>query len=914
MEKAQVVSATPGRVRLKFPSEKMGVPDIDALLDIDKVERVTFNKITKSLLIIYDNKLSLKKLLSEIENNIPEIKIVKEKPDNKIQIFPNINPKQIISSVVKKFPVINPPENKPKSSNGLQIVRRFDGGLRLKSDQLKDLADVRCNEFVEKTMSTSGTESVKINPLLGTALIRYNPNQIDEKIILRKIIRKYGKKTTHIPILPKHAQFNRTIKIIRYEDQVTTWETMHELPGRLRLRQPLIYQRTECCHRLEKTLFNTPGVEKFRADSVTATVLITYDGTKVSKTQLINLLHITLEETPADEWKPIEPKLSRLALSSSIMGLGAATCAFPVLAPVTTVLVCYTMMPIVEKAGKALLQKKIKVDILDTAVIICCLVTGNVFAAALMVWVLDVADKILYMTSEQSRKLLDQAFGKQVRFAWLLKDGQEIQVPVEKLRKNDIIAISPSELIPVDGIVRRGDGMVDQHILTGESAPVEKKSGDKVLASTTVLAGKIYVKVEDVGENTVEAKVRKIIVESANYKPKLQSTGEQIADKMVLPTLVLGALGFGISGPSAALGILNADYGTGIRVAAPTAVLASLANAARNGIVVKKGSALETLPKIDTFLFDKTGTLTHETPEVSEIIGANGYNKEEILTYAATAEQRFSHPIANAIMKKAKELKLKIMKKDESEYNVGFGVRVKVNGDTVKVGSTRFMNMENIPIPEHILKRVKNTQKQGRSAILVAVNDTLAGAIELRSSHRPEAYDIIQGLKKKGIETVLISGDNEGATRDIAKRLEIDQYYANVLPQHKAEYVKMLQKNGNKVGMVGDGINDGAALSLADVSVSLRGASDVATDVADIIFMDGDLTKFDTLYDISDKLKKNIDRSFWLIVVPNTACILGALSGVTGLGASLVLNNMFNFLATFNGALLYNAKYEGGLQ
>ena len=644
MEKVQVVSATPGRVRLRFPPEKMDVPDIDALLDIDEVEKVTFNKITKSLLITHDNRLSLEKLLSEIEQRNPEIKLVSKEHNNKIQIFPNINPEKIISGVVKKIPVINPPENKPKKNDELQVVRRFDGGLRIRSDQLKDLKSTICQEFVEKIMSAPGTESVKINPLLGTALIRYNPNQIDEKIILRKIIRKYGKKkTTHIPILPKPVQFNREIKIIRYEGQVTTWETVHELPGRLRLRQPLIYQRTECCHRLEKTLFNTPGVEKFKADSVTATVLITYDGTKVSKTQLINLLHITLEETPADEWKPIEPKLSRLALSSSILGLGAATYAFPVLAPVTTVLVCYTMMPIVEKAGKALLQKRIKVDILDTAVIISCLVTGNVFAAALMVWVLDVADKILYMTSEQSRKLLDQAFGKQVRFAWLLKNGQEIQVPVEKLRKNDIIAIAPSEIIPVDGIVRRGDGMVDQHILTGESAPVEKKSGDKVLASTTVLAGKIFVKVEDVGENTVEAKVRKIIVESANFKPKLQSMGEQIADKMVIPTLGLGALGFGIRGPSAALGILNADYGTGIRVAAPTAVLASLANAARNGIVVKKGSALETLPKIDTFLFDKTGTLTHETPEVSEIIGANGYDKEEILTYAATAEQRFSH-------------------------------------------------------------------------------------------------------------------------------------------------------------------------------------------------------------------------------------------------------------------------------
>jgi len=599
----------------------------------------------------------------------------------------------------------------------------------------------------------------------------------------------------------------------------------------------------------------------------------------------------------------------RFILTTGTMGLAVmAQTGFIWLTPISYLLIGYFSANIFREAANALLkEKKIKVDILDTGVILLTLMFGQIGAAAFMVWILDLADMLLQKTTKKSKKYITDIFGEQPRFAWLLVDGSEVQTEVKDLKRGDIVVIGTGESIPVDGIIIDGGAMIDQQSLTGESTPADKQEDEHVFASTVIVAGKISVKVEETGKNTLASQVISIINEASGYEVKLQSVGEKMADKMVIPTLGLGAMGYASAGSGAMLAIMNADYGTGIRVAAPIALLASLGNAAKNGILIKHSEVVEKLRDIDVVLFDKTGTLTSEIPTVSKIVTADAtYKEKEILFYTATAEQKFSHPIAAAILQKAKDEDIALAQYDDSQYDVGLGINVKIEDNWIKVGSIRYMEREGIEIPPAIKLALEETAERGQSAILTAINNKIAGMIELKSTIREESADVIADLKAHGIkEIVLISGDHDAPTKELARQLNIDRYFAGVLPNEKADYVKLLQEEGKKVMMVGDGINDSAALSHADIGVSLKGASTIAVDVADVIFMDGSLTKFHYLFEVADNLRKNVKRSFLLIAIPNTVCIVGAFMGVFGLKASLVLNNGFNLIAAANGMLPY---------
>ncbi|HKA53362.1 MAG TPA: heavy metal translocating P-type ATPase [Candidatus Binatia bacterium] len=661
--------------------------------------------------------------------------------------------------------------------------------------------------------------------------------------------------------------------------------------------------------------FYLDGVNDYAVSGISSNIRVDYDTGKLSRADLLEILSDSVRTVVRESDLKPDESLRQIALSSANLVLAGTSSFMPLLVPVAAATTAIVSIPTFVRAFHALfVNREIKVDILDATVIAVGLGFGFVFAPALLVWIVDIGYTILDVTSKTSHQLLAKVFGKQTRKAWLLVDGQEVECKVSDLKKDDLVVVSTGEQVPVDGVVVNGDAMIDQHALTGESAPVEKTVGDTVFAMTVAVAGKVVVRVTEIGDNTNAAKIVRIIEHSMEHKVRLQSQAERFADLAVLPTLALGATGFSFVGPDAMLAILNADYGTGIRVAGPTALLASLALAAKNGIVIKNANVLESLCQMDAVIFDKTGTLTQETPVVGQVICCDGaaFTEEKILAYVACAEQKFSHPIAKAICQRAAELNLQLPLIDESQYHVGFGINVQVNGDALKVGSMRYMQREDVSIPGHISAPLEDIHKEGRSAVFAAVNDRLVGVIELHASSRPEAYPIIKTLReKRGIgEIYLISGDHQAATRALAERLGIPNYFAEVLPQDKARYVKMLQEKGLRVAMVGDGINDSVALSQANYSISLRGAADIATDIADVVFVEGNLAKFDMLFQISENLRHNVRRSFGLIVVPNTVCIMGAFTGLVGLGMSLVFNNGFNTIATINGLSLYNSVME----
>src|SRR5260370_4359118 len=282
----------------------------------------------------------------------------------------------------------------------------------------------------------------------------------------------------------------------------------------------------------------------------------------------------------------------------------------------------------------------------------------SIFPGAVLCWCLSFGRVLVKRTQDNSKKLLLNAFGKQPRYVWLYRNGVEVQVSLDKLQKGDVIVVNTGEVVPVDGHVVEGMAMIDQHALTGESTPAEKGVGDKVFASTLMVAGKVFVSVEKSGTDTASAKISQILNDSAGYKLSSQHKGERLADRAVIPTLAVGALGMATMGPFGAVAVLNSDFGTGIRMAAPLAMLSSLALCANKGILVKDGRALELMNEIDTVLFDKTGTLTRERPEVGRIIAAEGFDPDQILLYATAAEKRFHHPIALAILHKAAEMGL----------------------------------------------------------------------------------------------------------------------------------------------------------------------------------------------------------------------------------------------------------------
>ena len=696
---------------------------------------------------------------------------------------------------------------------------------------------------------------------------------------------------------------SKSVRLESYGRRLSTWTLQHELPGRLRLYNPALYRRRELCQAIEREFMNTFGIDRYSTNEFTATVLVNYAPGQIQKHQIVEILDSLLPKSNEGPYSPVDLDLPICTASVAL----AVTSQFlvPALAPLSAAVFLYSVIPSFKNAYDVVVkEKRLGVDVLDAIVVLTCLATNKVLAGTVLGFTLGVARKLVQRTEDNSKKMLLNVFGKQPRFVWLEVNGVEVETPLERLKVNDVIVVHTGETVPVDGEVVDGMAMVDQHTLTGESAPVEKVKGDKVLASTTLLAGKVRVAVTSAGADTTSAKLARILEDTAGYKLRSQSRGEELADRAVAPTLALGALGLATTGVNGAAAVINCDLGTGIRMAAPIAMLSSLTLSAEHGILVKDGRALELLRSVDTFLFDKTGTLTRERPEVGRVLTFGGHSENQIIQWAAAAENKFSHPIAKAILDRFRTLGLDLPQIDDSRYHVGYGITVGVDGHTIRVGSARFMAHEGIELPPELAREMDAAHENGNSLVLVGVDAALGGAIELCAAERPEAAAVIRGLRARGVKHLaIISGDNQQPTRRLAERLGIDRYFAEVLPEDKAKYVELLQKEGRTVCFIGDGVNDSIALKKANVSISLRGASSVATDTAQVVFMEDSLIKLLQLHDVSRELHRNINTSWGLILIPNLICIGGAFVAGFGVMHSMVFNQIGGILALCNGLL-----------
>lgn len=501
-------------------------------------------------------------------------------------------------------------------------------------------------------------------------------------------------------------------------------------------------------------------------------------------------------------------------------------------------------------------------------------------------------EKLAAVTENRSRSRMIDIFGQIPRTARIILEGEEIEISVSALKEGDSVIVRAGQVIPIDGEIVQGRASIDQHMLTGESQPSEKEIGDAVFASTLLLSGEIQIAITRTGSDTVASQIVAVLNNTVNFQFEMVNRGKRIANSWALPTILIGLAGGLVGGIRSMVALWNVDVGSQIMVTAPISLLNFLDKASSNGILVKDGRSLEQLKWVDTVVFDKTGTLTEERPTVKQIHSFSDYDTDTILQLVAAAENHQSHPIAHAILYATKERGLTIPHIEQADIELGYGLRVRIDGHEVLVGSHRFMGMNAVELPIGVSTLQLQTAEVGHSMVYVAVNRILIGIVELQPTIRPEAQTVIHALHERGIRTVIISGDHEAPTRKLAQQLGIDEYFANTLPENKAQLVEMLQAQGRKVCFVGDGINDSIALRKADVSISIHGATTVAVDTAQIVLMNKNLERLPYLFELSHTFNRNARLGTLIATVPAFVLIGGVFILNLGVYASIAFWNL----------------------
>ncbi|MEH7361670.1 heavy metal translocating P-type ATPase [Priestia megaterium] len=474
----------------------------------------------------------------------------------------------------------------------------------------------------------------------------------------------------------------------------------------------------------------------------------------------------------------------------------------------------------------------------------------------------------------RSSEAIKKMMGLQAKTAVVVRDGAEIEIPVEEVQKGEVIFIKPGEKVPVDGEIIEGQSALDESMLTGESVPVDKSIGDKVIGATLNKNGFLKIKATNVGKETALAQIIKVVEEAQGSKAPIQRLADYISGIFVPIVVGIALLTFfvwyiwivpGEFAPALEklIAVLVIACPCALGLATPTSIMAGSGRAAEFGILFKGGEHLEATHKIDTILLDKTGTVTNGTPELTDVRIAQGYEENEILQLVASAERLSEHPLAQALVAGIKNKGIEIQDPLSFEAIPGHGVRATVQERELLVGTRKLMNQHKVNI-DAALEEMTNLEREGKTAMLVALDGKYAGMLAVADTIKETSKEAVSRLKEMGLEVMMITGDNRQTAQAIAMQADIEHVIAEVLPEGKAEEVKKLQQQGKKVAMVGDGINDAPALALADIGMAIGTGTDVAMEAADITLMRGDLMSIADAIEMSRKTISNIKQNlFW---------------------------------------------------
>jgi len=474
----------------------------------------------------------------------------------------------------------------------------------------------------------------------------------------------------------------------------------------------------------------------------------------------------------------------------------------------------------------------------------------------------------------RSSEAIKKMMGLQAKTAVVIRDGAEVEIPVEEVQKGEVIFIKPGEKVPVDGEIIEGQSALDESMLTGESVPVDKNIGDKVIGATLNKNGFLKIKATNVGRETALAQIIKVVEEAQGSKAPIQRLADYISGIFVPIVVGIALLTFfvwyiwiapGEFAPALEklIAVLVIACPCALGLATPTSIMAGSGRAAEFGILFKGGEHLEATHKIDTILLDKTGTVTNGTPELTDVRIAQGYEENELLQLVASAERLSEHPLAQALVAGIKNKGIEIQDPLSFEAIPGYGVKATVQERELLVGTRKLMNQHKVNI-NTALEEMTNLEREGKTAMLVALDGKYAGMLAVADTIKATSKEAVSRLKEMGLEVMMITGDNRQTAQAIAMQAGIEHVIAEVLPEGKAEEVKKLQQQGKKVAMVGDGINDAPALALADIGMAIGTGTDVAMEAADITLMRGDLMSIADAIEMSRKTISNIKQNlFW---------------------------------------------------
>ena len=627
----------------------------------------------------------------------------------------------------------------------------------------------------------------------------------------------------------------------------------HSVRGRLRIRYPARWLEPRSAA-IESDLKSLPGVRAVESRPLTGSLRIDYDPYRLAADAIVDRLdRMTAELAAPTTPRSAHPARRRQTLPSTatVKLIGATSvlvtaCCLPVPPLLNAGLLLAAGVPVFVRAGATLAtRRRLNGDVLEASTLGLLIARQNFTAAALLTWVRAVGELVVARSIVRARASLSDVVGVPGRTVTRRTGDQRESIDVGALHAGDVVVVTTGERIAVDGTIVRGEAMVNQQSMTGEALPVECLPGDRVFAATTVEHGEIDIRAEQLGSRTAVGRIVHAIEAAATEKPDIQLFAERLADREVWRTLTLAGLG-GVFSRSfdAAMAILVADYGTAARVGIPTAILTSLRRAAREGILVKGPRTLERLARVDTIVFDKTGTLTSGTLHVTRIVSYDrSLDEAELVRLSAAAEQGFTHPVARAVARLARERRIVVPTVTETESALGLGIAVRIEDRRVLIGSRRFMEQQHVR-----LDRGRDDESAahavGASPIFVAIDDRLAGMLELQDQLRDDAPDAVRALRARKMRNVImLSGDHPEPSRVIADTLGLRHHYAELLPEDKARLVRELKAEGRVVAMVGDGVNDALALRAADVGMAVPGGAAVAAEAADIVLLSGGLDR-----------------------------------------------------------------------
>ncbi|MBI5030424.1 MAG: cation-translocating P-type ATPase [Chloroflexi bacterium] len=547
--------------------------------------------------------------------------------------------------------------------------------------------------------------------------------------------------------------------------------------------------------------------------------------------------------------------------------------------------------PIFLLAARGIMKRDLTAGVMVSVAMIAALLIGEYSAAAIVAFMMMFGEMLENFTMARANDALKNLARLIPNFVTLLRDGQPTAISIEQVRVGDTLLVRNGERVPVDGVIVRGQAALNESAITGEAVPVDKKSGDPVFAGTLNTAGTLEIQAQKLGRDTTLGTIVKLVEEAQKSQAPVQRLANKYAQYLVPITFSIAVLVYLLTGEIVrAVTVLVVVCPCALVLATPTALVAAIGNAARKNAIVKNGGSIESLGQVDCVAFDKTGTLTLGKPRVTEVVALDSITPDQILAFAATAENCSEHPLGRAIVEHATERRLAFAIPEQTDALTGFGVRAASNGHEILIGNREWLATSGIASANHTA-RITELEARGHTVIPVVVNREMVGLLALSDQVRPEAQAALRALKAVGVKkTVLISGDNVTAVKNVATQLGVDEFHAQVLPDQKLEIIKKLQQQGLRVAYVGDGVNDAPALAIADVGVAMGVAgTDVAIETAGIALMNDDMRNLPYLIELARESLRTIRGSVAFSLSMNVLSVILSFLGIIGpvLGAMM---------------------------